>query len=414
MLVVTVLSARVAPHAMISPVDNIHPPVSLQDLKKETDDDPKLYDATVNSQVDIIDVFNKLFKDKPPRQGSSEPFKSHVALIPAVGYTTATSLTFAVYANDAFYTSTDANVSAISASIAWSANNQVLLPLKTSIWFPGNKWYVNTDWRYLSWPSYNYGLGGYTRPTDRYLIDYNAIRLHQTLYKRLVHDVYIGLGYSYEYYWNIKETDPPPGRVTDFQKYGLNGTEVESAPTLNFLYDSRRNAINPLGGGYAHVEYIPNLTVFGNKTDWQSMVIDLRKYFRLPANSNNVLAFWNYDWLTLSGTPPYLMLPTTGGDVLNNTGRGYIQYRYRGRNMLYLEGEYRFQLTHSGLFGGVVFANAQSFTEVTSGKFETVEPAAGAGLRLKLNKFSRTNAGLDVGFGNHGSTTVNVTVGEVF
>ena len=43
------------------------------------------------------------------------------------------------------------------------------------------------------------------------------------------------------------------------------------------------------------------------------MVIDIRKYYRLPETSDNVIAFWSYDWLTLSGKPPILICQALPG-----------------------------------------------------------------------------------------------------
>ena len=108
------------------------------------------------------------------------------------------------------------------------------------------------------------------------------------------------------------------------------------------------------------------------------------------------------------------MLPATGTDPYSNTGRGYIQGRFRGDNMLYLEGEYRFALSANGLFGGVIFGNAQTFTMQPDNKVQTNIPGWGAGIRFKLNKFSRTNVALDYGFGTNGSGGVFVNLGEVF
>jgi len=47
-------------------------------------------------------------------------------------------------------------------------------------------------------------------------------------------------------------------------------------------------------------------------------------------------------------------------------------------------------------------------------KIETIEPGWGAGIRLKFNKFSRTNVAIDYGFGEGGSGGLFVNVGEVF
>ena len=127
-----------------------------------------------------------------------------------------------------------------------------------------------------------------------------------------------------------------------------------------------------------------------------------------------MLALWSYNWLTIAGKPPYLLLPSTGWDDYFNTGRGYIQGRYRGRQMLYMEAEYRMQITKNGLLGAVFFANAQSFSKDLSRQFQTIAPAAGAGIRIKLNKFSGANLCIDYAFGAEGSRGFFVNLGEVF
>jgi hypothetical protein len=63
-----------------------------------------------------------------------------------------------------------------------------------------------------------------------------------------------------------------------------------------------------------------------------------------------------------SGRLPYLALPAIGWDAANRTGRGYLQGRFRGNAEAYLEVEWRFRITSDGLFGGVLFANVQSFS----------------------------------------------------
>ena len=82
--------------------------------------------------------------------------------------------------------------------------------------------------------------------------------------------------------------------------------------------------------------------------------------------------------------------------------------------MLYLETEYRFRLLPNGLLGGVGFANAQSFSDEGTGRYTYLQPGYGAGLRISLNKFSRTNLCIDYGWGAHGSGGFFVNLGEVF
>jgi hypothetical protein len=153
----------------------------------------------------------------------------------------------------------------------------------------------------------------------------------------------------------------------------------------------------------------------GSDNNWQSLLLELRKYIPVSPSKRNVLAIWSYNWLTLGGgKPPYLLLPSTGWDDFYNTGRGYIQGRYRGRDMLYLETEYRFDVTHNGLLGAVVFANAQSFSREITKQLSVIAPGAGVGLRLRINKFSGANLCIDYGFGTEGSRGIFVNLGEVF
>jgi hypothetical protein len=61
-----------------------------------------------------------------------------------------------------------------------------------------------------------------------------------------------------------------------------------------------------------------------------------------------------------------------------------------------------------------VFANAQSFSEMSTGRYTYIIPGYGAGIRISLNKFSRTNLCVDYGWGIHGSGGFFVNLGEVF
>ncbi|MEJ0082481.1 MAG: hypothetical protein WDM78_16355 [Puia sp.] len=77
------------------------------------------------------------------------------------------------------------------------------------------------------------------------------------------------------------------------------------------------------------------------------------------------------------------MLPSTGWDKTFNTGRGYIQGRFRSDNMLDAEAEYRIQLTRNGLFGMVVFTNFESFSNINSWQFGVPAPAGRTGPSYK-------------------------------
>jgi outer membrane translocation and assembly module TamA len=285
-----------------------------------------------------------------------------------------------------------------------------MVPVLANIWFKDNGYNLVIDWRFFKYPQDTYGLGGHSDVDDADNIDYQHLRLHQSVMKRIGNSFYVGVGYFLDYRWNIKEN----GDNNDVKDYGLTRTSMSSGPVAIVSYDSRKNSINPENGLYANLQYRPNMTSLGSSNNWQSLVTDIRKYVNFPGGSRNVLAFWNYNWLTLSGKPPYLDLPGTGWDPSNNTARGYIQGRFRSLNMLYAETEYRFALTQNGLLGGVVFVNAQSLSNWPVAKYDRIIPATGLGIRVKVNKTSRTNIAVDYGFGVKGSRGLFVNLGEVF
>ena len=391
----------------------------------EVDTTPSVQHHNPAHEVDLKDLFGELWHNVTGRKvakrvdtGESTSARLRVSAVPAAGYSLATGVAALLAGNATFRTVPDARTSTIVTSFTYTIRNQIILPVLGNIWTKDNKYNIVTDWRYVKFPSYTYGLGGYTTISEGYLINYSAIRLHSTVLRKIRPFMYVGIGYNMDYFYNIDELNPPVGKITDFERYEIsrivNKTEFASGITFNFLYDDRKNTLNPEKGNFFNVVYRTNITSLGNHFSWRSLVVDARKYIPFPANSENVLAFWTYDWFTITGQPPYLMMPNTGGDPYSNTGRGYILGRFRGNNMLYAEGEYRFNITNNGLIGGVVFGNAESFTEQTSGRFETIAPGWGAGLRLKMDKFSRTNVALDYGFGLKGSGGLFVNIGEVF
>ncbi len=381
---------------------------------------PRLHRLSGTDSIDLIDIARSILLRHPGIRtdtSGKKVGKIYPAILPSAEYTLETGLAFDLTASVAFYTGdrTDDNISNIYLAAVFTQKNQILMPLQGNIWTKGNKYNIVTDWRFEIFPQDTYGLGTLTTVNDANPIDYSYYRFYSTVLKTIRKDFYLGLGYDVDYYFNIRELNPPPGREpTDFEKYGLTPKSVSSGPTLNLLYDGRRNEISPEPGYYLNVVYRPNFTFLGSDANWQSLLIDARKYQHFPSQSHNTLAFWTYDCFSLSGNPPYLSLPSTQSDTYANMGRGYIGGRFRGKNMLYLETEYRYGIMRNGFLGGVVFVNAQSFSEPVTNRFEAIAPGWGLGIRFKLNKFPHTNIALDYGFGLHGSQGIFANLGEVF
>ncbi|HEY4967337.1 MAG TPA: hypothetical protein VII28_13120 [Puia sp.] len=370
------------------------------------------------NQKDLVDITLLILKKNPDARLDSNGIKEgkiYTSVGPILEYTVSTGFTVGIAASGSFLTSKkkETNTSVILGAVKFTQKNQFLLPIQSSIWTPSNKYNFLGDWRYLNYPQDTYGFGGYTTLVDGYIVTYRYIRFYETFLKKLRSNIYAGIGYQLDYHWGIQQINPPPGQQTDYDIYGYYNTSLSSGLTLNILYDSRKNSANPAGGSfYCNLSFLQNSTHLGSNTNWNSILIDIRKYIKMP--NNNVLGFWSYNVFTLSGNPPYLDLPGTGTDTYNNTGRGYIYDRFIGKKMIDLEAEFRYHITRNGLIGGVLFANAESLSELNTNTFQVISPAAGLGLRFKFNKFSNTNVCIDYAIGTNGSHGFYGNLGEVF
>jgi len=376
----------------------------------------EIKDSTKVDQKDIVDIVH-LILDKQVRKENLKIKGSgpYFSILPAVGYAMHTGITAALVTSTSFYTAENKDkLSNVLASGFYSQYHQYWFNVNSNIFFEKHKLHLFGDTRYYNFPTETFGLGSKSSLSNPLSIDYSYLRVYQIVYREIASNLFVGIGYNLDYHWNIK-VDSLKGRdLNQFIKFQKGFQSSSSGLSLNILYDSRRNAVNSENGTYASLQYRPNMTILGSDQNWQSLLIDVRHYIKLPASSRNVLCFWSYNDFTLSGTPPYLDMPSIGWDDYSNTGRGYAPGRYTGRNLVYLESEYRFSLTKNGLLGGVIFVNAESISKNILNKIPSPIPGGGFGLRIKINKYSNTNLAIDYGFGTGGSHGLFFNLGEIF
>ncbi|MEO8173467.1 MAG: BamA/TamA family outer membrane protein [Sediminibacterium sp.] len=373
-------------------------------------------------QKDLIDIAKRLFNfrsGKPIREERGKnvyfsflPFNSSVP--GGSGRALITTTTAAAY----FGPRKTTNISSATFTPYWNFNNRFGLPLRTSIWLANNTWTIQGDSRFLYYPQFSWGLGGVRTENEKLLVDYKYIRFYQSALKKITPYFLAGGGYYLDHHLNIKTDDTAKNlkQYTGYD-YGTGSNSLSSGISVNLLYDTRNNSINPLPGMYANLVYRINTKVLGSNDNWQSLFIDIRKYISLNKTNRqqqNTLAFWTYLWTVFNNPAPLLDLPGIGWDPDNRSGRGIDQNRYSGKSLLYFESEYRYRITENGLLGGVAFVNLQNFSSDLSPQYSKLFPGYGLGLRLKLNKNSGANLCVDYGFGQNGSRGFFVNLGEVF
>jgi len=154
---------------------------------------------------------------------------------------------------------------------------------------------------------------------------------------------------------------------------------------------------------------------FGGDSSWQEASIEARAYRDLTNRGRQIVGAWLLGNFVTAGVAPYFDLPATAMDTFGRSGRAYGEGRFRGDRSLYAELEYRSTLTANGLVGMVAFVNGTTVGSEDTGEtlFHSIAPGGGVGVRVLLNKHSRTNVCFDVGWGrsSHG---VYVAIQEVF
>lgn len=309
-------------------------------------------------------------------------------------------------------------LSKFATNVLYTVNQQVSIPLRTSIYFSGSDWSLigYTNWQIF--PAPTWGIGGNTPDADEVVVDKSLVRVWETLYRRVFHDLYVGVGGYFDRYYAVADRGARAGRENVFTAYpyGTSGPYGNVGLSLDALWESRDNPVNARSGYYLSGKYRVSPRWLGSSYDWQSLYVDGRAYFALP--KPNVIALWAYGWFAF-GSVPYLDLPSIGADPDARSGRGYIEGRHVGKSLLYAEAEYRFRIWD--LVGGVVGLNVHAVGQPRlPGDAQNVPvfqywyPAATVGVRVLVNKPTRANGLIEFGLGLDGSAGLYLNINENF
>jgi hypothetical protein len=375
---------------------------------------------------DIFDVLREI-RHKPPKVEAEDEYKKlMLAAAPVVSYNPASGFGIGLAGNAAFYKGfpRTTSISSVVASLIVTSKKQLLFNGKFDVATSENKWLLHGDNRVYLTSQDTYGLGTSTTPEDRINTKYDFLRFYETGYRRVYKRVYVGGGLLYNLHSDVKPDEEFEAAWADspYVEYSqARGFPVDSQTSAGLsasvLVDSRDSAINPSGGVYSALEYQSFFHGFlGGTSSWQQVNLDTRTYFRLSRDARHRLGVWVFGNLVTGGEAPYFDLPATSMDTYGRSGRGYVQGRFRGQRLAYGELEYRWTVKGNGLLGLVAFVNTETLSDADAGEklFDSFATGAGVGVRLMMNKASKTNLGFDVGRGNDGKVRIYFAVQEAF
>ncbi len=391
------------------------------------DPDPGQAPPAEPAQVDIPDLIRMIRKKGPDDQPLPvwDYRRPMLAILPTFSSKPSTGFTVGALANVAFYRGDPATTGISSASVGAtiSSRKQVSLSARLHMFAGENRFNVQGDNRFLWTSQDTFGLGPETEPEDAINVRFDHFRISDLGYLDVWPHVYVGIGPYFNVHTNVEpgkdaeaawDTSP---YVEYSRTHGLpENSQTSSGLAMGVLVDTRDSVINAGRGWLASMTYRPYFEGLGSDSAWQELLFDTRTYRPLKGNPRHRIALWLYGDFVVAGVAPYFDLPSTGNDVYGRAGRGYVEGRFRGEHLVYGEVEYRGTLMANGLLGMVAFVNLTTVSDKQSGQslFDDVAPGTGVGLRVSMNKRSRTNICIDVGVGRQGSKGLYLGLQEVF
>jgi outer membrane protein assembly factor BamA len=377
--------------------------------------------------MDVFDLWRKIrHKDADTRSEAWDYRKPMVAVAPVIGAKPSSGALFGAAGNVAFYRGhpSATQISSMVTSLMFSTKKQTSLTNRFTVFGRDSRWRVEGDDRF-QWTSLDtFGLGTSANTRTGVQADFNFFRLHQAVFYRLRPALYAGAGLYFDTHTGVgpAEGEEPAWAESPYPAYSqAHGLPLDSqtaaGTSLDVLWDSRDSFINAADGWLAKASYRTLFDGFlGGDSSWQKLTLDVRTYLHVSRDRRHKIALWGFADLVLGGVAPYFDLPSTAGDAYGRSARGYGEGEYRGERLAYGEIEYRGTLMRNGLLGMVAFVNTTTVSNLDADEriFDSFAPAVGAGLRLLINKRSKTNLCFDVAVGKQGSKGVYLAVQEAF
>ncbi|WP_345248152.1 BamA/TamA family outer membrane protein [Nibrella saemangeumensis] len=299
---------------------------------------------------------------------------------------------------------TAARTSNLQALALYSVRRQFISVLNGATYFPGERYILNHQLSYSYFPDKFWGLGKLTPDSneENYIFRQYYIYLH--LQRRLVGKLFAGLLYEYQ---RLLKIDYLAGGLFDRQDVTGRYSYAVSGLGASLTYDTRNNAFASDRGTLMQISFNNFLPALGSDFRYTNVVLDLRKF--IPLHRRQVLALQAYGYFT-AGEVPLRSLASLGGAT---NMRGYYDGRYRDKNQLVFQSEYRVPLFWR--LGAVVFANAGNVAgRLDELNLHNVKYSYGGGLRFALNKTERLNIRVDYGIGQGTSRGFYFQLGEAF
>jgi hypothetical protein len=334
--------------------------------------------------------------------------KSHFQVLPVVARSIETNWAFGSAGSLTFHPDAKDTISRTSNLIflgLYSVNKQFISAINGTQYFNKEKFILNEQISYSSFPNKYWGLGNFTADNNEESYDFKQFYVYlHPLYKIAPH-LFLGNMFEFQKVWDVSYNK---GGMLDQDKVvGRKGYQV-SGLGGSITYDNRNDAFYPDKGAFAQIYFNHFNPIFGSDYQFTSFELDVRKFYRLV--KHNILALQVYSFNNVGSEIPLRSLAYLGGA---SKLRGYYEGRYLDNNNFVIQSEYRFKLYKR--FSMVSFFGLGTLTDkIANYSINALKYSYGIGARFALNKSEKLNIRLDYGIGSGINNGFNLQLGEAF
>ncbi|HZE84454.1 MAG TPA: BamA/TamA family outer membrane protein [Puia sp.] len=334
----------------------------------------------------------------------------HVLVLPIIARSIETGWSFGLAGSSTFHLKLHDRDSAtrtsnLQAVGLYTTRGQFVLAINGSIYFPGERFILNQQLSYSSFPDKFWGLGKSTADSIREDYKFKQYYVYLHPQRRMGNNLFLGIVYEYQ---RVFDMEYDAGGIFDKQNVAGRKDYEVSGLGFSFTYDSRNNAFYPDRGMMLQFYFDHYTGLLGSDYQYTKFILDLRKFITLR-HQQQILALQLYG-LFNAGEVPLRSLAALGGA---NGMRGYYEGRFRDKNLLTLQAEYRLHL--GGRFGAVAFGDMGNVGgHMSDLNFQCLKYSYGGGLRIALDKTERLNLRLDYGISGGSSHGFYLQLGEAF
>jgi hypothetical protein len=334
---------------------------------------------------------------------STRTSRSGIYPLPFAFYTPETGMAGGVAALYLYRDSSSPRASSLTADVIYTQQKQFVAEIAGDQYFESGLYRLMTDVLFQRYPNKFFGVGNDTPENSEEAYTPQKFLLKAVLYRNFSSHINIGPIVRYE---NISMRETLTGGVLAAGLLPGSRGGISSGLGVVANWDSRDNTFATRSGSFYQVTALFYRSAFGSDYSYDDIQIDTRNFFTVVAD--HVVALQGTGEF-INGSAPFQSYAKFGGQ---NLLRGYFDGRYRDKNSVSLQAEYRFPVWWR--FGLVGFAGVAQVADQVSGfALDRFWLAGGIGLRFAWSPEERINIRLDYGAGSN-SSGVYITITEAF